>query len=112
MLRVLDKTGKLIHQIQLPGMATGVPMTYMANDRQFIVVAVGASGIGAELVALALPQVGLPAASPSAAPSGTTLPGGGALGFGPPPRPGGTHPSFEGPFWKNLASLLSGWPVA
>ena len=56
MFRILDKrTGKLIHQIELPGMATGVPMTYMVNDRQFVVVAVGAAGVPAELVALALP---------------------------------------------------------
>ena len=34
---------------------TGVPMTYMANERQFIVVAIGARGFPAELVALALP---------------------------------------------------------
>jgi quinoprotein glucose dehydrogenase len=39
----------------LPAMATGVPMTYMVNDRQFIVVAVGAPGVPAELIALALP---------------------------------------------------------
>ena len=56
MLRALDKkTGKVIHQMPLPAMATGVPMTYMADGRQFIVVAVGASGVPAELVALALP---------------------------------------------------------
>jgi len=56
LLRILDKmTGKLIHQIALPAMATGVPMTYMVNDRQFIVVAIGATGVPAELVALALP---------------------------------------------------------
>jgi quinoprotein glucose dehydrogenase len=56
LLRILDKkTGKLIHQIELPAMATGVPMTYMVNDRQFIVLAVGAIGQPAELVALALP---------------------------------------------------------
>jgi hypothetical protein len=30
-------------------------MTYMADGRQFIVVAVGAIGVPAELVALALP---------------------------------------------------------
>jgi quinoprotein glucose dehydrogenase len=36
-------------------MATGIPMTYMVNGRQFIVVAVGAAGVPAELVALALP---------------------------------------------------------
>jgi quinoprotein glucose dehydrogenase len=56
LLRILDKsTGKLIHQIQLPAMATGVPMTYIANNRQFVVVAVGAAGVPAELIALALP---------------------------------------------------------
>ena len=56
MFRVLDKTtGKLIHQMPLPAMATGIPMTYMVNDRQFIVVAVGAAGFPAELIALALP---------------------------------------------------------
>ena len=56
LFRVLDKkTGKLVHQMALPAMATGVPMTYMVNDRQFIVVAVGASGVPAELIALALP---------------------------------------------------------
>ncbi len=56
MFRILDKkTGKLIHQIALPAMATGIPLTYMVNDRQFIVVAVGAPGVPAELVALALP---------------------------------------------------------
>ncbi len=49
------KTGKTIHEMQLPAMMTGVPMTYMANGRQFIVVAVGATGVPAELVALALP---------------------------------------------------------
>jgi quinoprotein glucose dehydrogenase len=56
LLRILDKaTGKLIHQIQLPAMATGVPMTYLANNRQYVVVAVGAAGFPAELIALALP---------------------------------------------------------
>ena len=56
LFRVLDKkTGQLIHQLPLPAMATGIPMTYMANDRQFVVVAVGAAGFPAELVALALP---------------------------------------------------------
>ena len=54
--RALDKkTGALIHEMQLPAMATGIPMTYMVDGRQFIVVAVGATGIPAELVALALP---------------------------------------------------------
>ncbi|MCU1328803.1 MAG: gcd 1 [Bryobacterales bacterium] len=54
--RAMDKkTGKVIHEMQLPAMTTGVPMTYMADGRQFIVVAVGASGYPAELIALALP---------------------------------------------------------
>jgi hypothetical protein len=30
-------------------------MTYMANDRQFIVMAIGAQGVPASLIALALP---------------------------------------------------------
>jgi quinoprotein glucose dehydrogenase len=54
--RAIDKkTGKVIHEMQLPAMTTGIPMTYMVDGRQFIVVAVGAAGFPAELVALALP---------------------------------------------------------
>jgi len=56
LMRAMDKkTGKTLWEIALPAMATGIPMTYMVNDRQFIVVAVGAQGVPAELVALALP---------------------------------------------------------
>jgi quinoprotein glucose dehydrogenase len=56
MFRALDKkTGQTIHEMALPAMATGVPMTYMVDGRQIIVVAVGAQGVPAELVALALP---------------------------------------------------------
>jgi quinoprotein glucose dehydrogenase len=56
MFRAIDKkTGKVIHEMPLPAMATGVPMTYVVDGRQFIVVAVGAVGVPAELVALALP---------------------------------------------------------
>jgi len=55
MFRAIDKkTGKVLHQMALPAMATGMPMTYMANGRQFIVVAVGAAGVPAELIALTL----------------------------------------------------------
>jgi len=39
---------------ELPANETGLPMTYMLGGRQFIVVAVGATGFPAELVALAL----------------------------------------------------------
>jgi glucose dehydrogenase len=55
MFRALDKeTGETIHEMALPAMVTGVPMTYMANGKQYIVVAVGAQGVPAELAALAL----------------------------------------------------------
>jgi quinoprotein glucose dehydrogenase len=54
--RALDKkTGQTIHEMELPANETGLPMTYMVGGRQFIVVAVGATGVPAELVALALP---------------------------------------------------------
>ncbi len=53
MFRAYDKTtGKLIHEMALPAMTTGMPMTYMANGRQYIVVAIGAMGVPASLVAL------------------------------------------------------------
>jgi quinoprotein glucose dehydrogenase len=56
MFRAIDKkTGKVVYEMALPAMATGIPMTYMAGGRQFIVIAVGAAGVPAELVALALP---------------------------------------------------------
>jgi quinoprotein glucose dehydrogenase len=54
--RAIDKkTGAVIHEMQLPSMTTGIPMTYMVDGRQFIVVAIGSAGFPAELVALALP---------------------------------------------------------
>jgi quinoprotein glucose dehydrogenase len=56
MFRALDKkTGETISEFKLPANQSGVPMTYMVNDKQFIVVAVGAPNTPAELVALALP---------------------------------------------------------
>jgi quinoprotein glucose dehydrogenase len=56
LIRAIDKkTGKVLWEMALPAMATGIPMTYMVNGRQFIVVAVGAQGVPASLVALALP---------------------------------------------------------
>jgi quinoprotein glucose dehydrogenase len=52
-LRVYDKqTGETVTEIALPAGATGTPMTYMVDDRQYIVVAVGGPGHPAELVAL------------------------------------------------------------
>jgi quinoprotein glucose dehydrogenase len=55
--RALDKrTGRTIFEMELPGNETGLPMTYMINGRQFIVVATGTRGAVPELVALALPE--------------------------------------------------------
>ncbi len=54
--RAMDKaTGEVIFQMQLPAGTTGIPMTYLANGRQFVVVAVGGRGVPAELIALATP---------------------------------------------------------
>ena len=49
------KTGAIIYEMQLPSSTTGVPMTYMVKDKQYIVVATGARGVPAELVALSVP---------------------------------------------------------
>lgn len=55
-LRALDKvTGETLAEIDLPARATGVPMTYLLEGRQYIVVAVAGQNHPAELVALALP---------------------------------------------------------
>jgi quinoprotein glucose dehydrogenase len=55
-LRAYDKkTGEILAEIELPANQTGVPMTYMLNGVQYIVVAVGAIAHPAELVALRLP---------------------------------------------------------
>src|SRR5215468_9981188 len=57
LFRALDKkTGATIFEMELPGNETGLPMTYMMNGRQFIVVATGSRGAVPELVALALPE--------------------------------------------------------
>jgi len=56
MFRVLDKkTGKLLHEMKLPANETGIPMTFLAKGKQYIVVAVGNREFPAELVALTLP---------------------------------------------------------
>lgn len=56
LLRAYDKrTGARIATIDLPAIATGVPMTYLHNGKQYIVVAVGARNHPGELVALTLP---------------------------------------------------------
>ena len=56
--RAWDKqTGEVIWEIELPAGTSGAPMTYMADGRQFIVVAVGDRNTTGRLIALALPQV-------------------------------------------------------
>jgi quinoprotein glucose dehydrogenase len=55
MFRAYDKiTGEVISEFKLPANQSGVPMTYMIKGRQYIVVAVGATGVPAEFVALAV----------------------------------------------------------
>jgi quinoprotein glucose dehydrogenase len=56
MLRAYDKTtGKEIGGVPMPAGQTGTPMTYMLNGKQYIVVAIGAGGFPAELIAFKLP---------------------------------------------------------
>ncbi len=57
MFRAHDKsTGEILAEIELPANQTGLPMTYMHEGRQFIVLAVGAQRHPGELVALTLPE--------------------------------------------------------
>jgi quinoprotein glucose dehydrogenase len=58
MLRAYDKlTGDISWELELPALQTGVPMTYMHEGFQYIVVAVGSTDHPAELVALRLAQL-------------------------------------------------------
>jgi quinoprotein glucose dehydrogenase len=51
------KTGEHIAEVPMPGNQTGLPMTYMYQNRQFVVLAVGGQPAG-QLVAFALPASG------------------------------------------------------
>ena len=56
-MRAFDKrTGEVVAEIPLPAGATGAPMTYLHDGRQYIVVAVADEDHAPELVALALPR--------------------------------------------------------
>ena len=56
LLRAHDKaTGKTIAEIPLPAPVTGIPITYMQDGKQYVVMAVSGGGHW-ELVALALPN--------------------------------------------------------
>jgi quinoprotein glucose dehydrogenase len=53
MFRALDKsTGAVLHEMKLPANVTGVPMTYMLDGTQYLVMALGAPGMPAELIAM------------------------------------------------------------
>jgi quinoprotein glucose dehydrogenase len=55
--RALDKaTGGTIAELALPNAQVGLPMTYMHDGRQYVVISVGGGGQPAALVALALPR--------------------------------------------------------
>ena len=54
--RAFDKaTGEIVWEMELPAGVSNAPMTYMADGKQYIVVAVSGSDHPGELVALALP---------------------------------------------------------
>ncbi|MSO55325.1 MAG: pyrroloquinoline quinone-dependent dehydrogenase [Acidobacteria bacterium] len=54
--RSYDKaTGEIVSEMAIPANVTNIPMTYMANGKQYIVIAVAAADKPAELLALALP---------------------------------------------------------
>ena len=54
-LTVLDPAnGDVLRTIPLPAQASGGPMSYTVDGRQYVVVAVGAGSDDAELVALSL----------------------------------------------------------
>ena len=53
MFRAYDKrTGEIVSEFELPAHQTGIPMTYMLNGKQYIVMAIGNRDHPAELVAL------------------------------------------------------------
>ncbi len=55
-LYAYDKaTGERLAEIELPAPQTGVPMTYMVDGRQYIVIAVAGVGARPELISLRLP---------------------------------------------------------
>jgi quinoprotein glucose dehydrogenase len=49
------RTGKIVGEVALPRNATGAPMTYMLNGKQFVIIPTGGANLPAELVALHLP---------------------------------------------------------
>src|SRR3954453_14834642 len=57
MFRAYDKTnGKEVGAVWMPAPQSGSPMTYMANGRQYFIVAVSGGNYSGEYIAFALPQ--------------------------------------------------------
>lgn len=57
MLRAYDKaSGKEVGAVYMPAQASGAPMTYELNDRQYIVIAVSGGSYGGEFIAFRLPD--------------------------------------------------------
>jgi quinoprotein glucose dehydrogenase len=56
MLRAYDKkTGKEVGAVYMPAPQSGSPMTYIANGKQYIVVAVSGGAYSGEYIAFSLP---------------------------------------------------------
>jgi quinoprotein glucose dehydrogenase len=93
MLDAYDKkTGELIAQLPMPGMQTGLPMTYVHQGRQFIIVSIGsANGQGPQLVAFAIPAPAPAGGRGGRGGGGAAAPGarGGAAAPAGPAAPGG-----------------------
>ena len=57
MLRAYDKaTGKEVGSVLMPAPQSGSPMTYLANGKQYIIVAVSGGAYSGEYIAYALPS--------------------------------------------------------
>ena len=57
MLRAYDKaTGTELGAVYMPAPATGSPMTYMLDGRQYLVVPISGAGYSGEFLAFALPK--------------------------------------------------------
>jgi quinoprotein glucose dehydrogenase len=57
MLRAYDKaTGVEVGAVYMPAQQSGSPMTYLVNERQYIVVAVGGGNYSGEYIAFRLPD--------------------------------------------------------
>lgn len=55
-MRAYDKaTGKEVGAVYMPAPQSGSPMTYLANGRQYIVLAIGGGNYVGEYIAFRLP---------------------------------------------------------